>query len=426
MDSNYIEQAVLATLIQNPECYHEHSNKLCKQAFYNASHQLIFEAIVDRILEDDCDLVTVTQYLRNKNYIPSRMETSMVAEIGSMTIGYNNLGNYIEHLDRQTNRSKLCDLHSKISDMLSQDSEPSDIINEIESFSETYYKESDVSDGVAAATESFLNDIQTKDSKEKFFTGFAEVDRVLGGIDRSDLVIVAGVTSMGKTSFVLNAAHNMILSDKAVGIFSLEMTSPQLISRMCASDAKVELNKIRYKDFSERELGRLKESAKKITDSKLYIDSKASSLSQVAAKINKWVKVNKVEIVVIDYLQLVRGSKSGSREQEVASVVRHLKNIAKQHNIAIIALSQLSRKVDAREGNKTPQLGDLRESGEIEQAADTVIFLYRPDYYDIDKATEYIHETQVIVAKGRNSGTGKGNVMFIPKLTKFCDEIALS
>ena len=95
MDSNYIEQAVLATLIQNPECYHEHSNKLCKQAFYNASHQLIFEAIVDRILEDDCDLVTVTQYLRNKNYIPSRMETSMVAQIGSMTIGYNNLGNYI-------------------------------------------------------------------------------------------------------------------------------------------------------------------------------------------------------------------------------------------------------------------------------------------------------------------------------------------
>tara|TARA_A100000172_G_scaffold54621_1_gene34766 strand:+ start:1227 stop:2507 length:1281 start_codon:yes stop_codon:yes gene_type:complete len=426
MEDMNMEEVVLATLINYPDLLHKYSGAVSRESFLNHKNQCIFDAIEKRVVSNDCDLMTVHAALSEKNVIPDLLSGAELSEIATLTTTPTLIGSYVEELKKQTARVRLNKLHSNIGKMLVSGEAPDKIIQEVDSFSDNYYKDENHADTVDNVADKFLTQLNSKDTNERLYTGFKNVDAVLGGIEKSDLVIVAGVTSMGKTSFVLNAAQNMLKDKKSVGIFSLEMTSTQLVSRMCASESQVELQKIRYKDVNRIEMEKLTQAASIIKNSSLFIDSTSSSLSQVSAKITKWVKVNQVDIVVIDYLQLVRGFKGGSREQEVATVVRTLKNIAKQHNIAIIALSQLSRKVDAREGNKTPQLGDLRESGEIEQAADTVIFLYRPDYYDIEKCAEYVHETEVIIAKGRNSGTGKGSVMFIPKLTKFCDAITLS
>ncbi len=416
------EKVLLGTLINYAESYYEHADSVNESCFLDARHKSILKCIQSRALEGDLDVVTLTEQAKKQKLTEQCGGVPYIAEVSSTVGNPGVIKSYIDICKKTGSRDKIFQLHNKISNALKDHKDPDDIFGDIAEFSDSYDLTSTNEISVNKAADDFIENLDKPMSTNFIKTGFNKLDEKIGGFERSDLIIVAGVTSMGKTSFVLNIANNMLLQNKGVAVFSLEMNSSQLMTRMIASEAHVELRKIRYKDFNNKEKNDLIDSANKLKTTNLIIDDKSSTLGSIASKIRKIKLKNKIDVVIVDYLQLVKYNKNGaSREQEVAKVVRSLKNIAKQNDIVVLALSQLSRKVDNREGSKIPTLGDLRESGEIEQAADSVVFIYRPDYYEIEKSTEMVQTAEIIVAKGRNSGLCTSECLFVPSITKFCE-----
>lgn len=244
------------------------------------------------------------------------------------------------------------------------------------------------------------------------------------------MIIIAARPGMGKTAFVVSAARNAAVNFKhPVAIFSLEMSAVQLVNRLISAEAELESDKIRKGNLEEYEWAQLHHKINALSDAKIFIDdTPALSILELRAKCRRLKAQHDIDLIIIDYLQLMSGDagarKSGNREQEIASISRALKNIAKELNVPVIALSQLSRAVETRGGNKRPQLSDLRESGSIEQDADQVLFLYRPEYYDISEDEEG-RPTQgtgeVIIAKNRHGSLEDVTLRFIGKYTKFAD-----
>ena len=258
-------------------------------------------------------------------------------------------------------------------------------------------------------------------------SGFTALDRVTSGWQKSDLVIIAARPGMGKTAFVVSALRNASVDfNRPVAIFSLEMASVQLVNRLISAEAELEGEKIKRGNLMEHEWHQLVNKTKKLSTAPLFIDdTPAISILELRAKCRRLKAQHNIELIVIDYLQLMSGdSGSGNREQEIASISRALKGIAKELEVPVIALSQLSRAVETRGGEKRPQLSDLRESGSIEQDADIVMFLYRPEYYKITE-DENGNPTQgmaeVIIAKHRNGSLENVPLKFIGRYTKFSD-----
>ena len=240
-------------------------------------------------------------------------------------------------------------------------------------------------------------------------TGFTELDYKLTGLHPAELILVAARPAMGKTAFVLNIAQYAAFKDNhAVAMFSLEMSKEQLVTRLMASESMVDSQQMRTGDLRDSDWEKLLEGAALIGNSKLIIDDTATTLAEIRSKCRKYKQTYGIELVVIDYLQLMSGSESRrneSRQQEISEISRALKVLARELDVPIIALSQLSRAVEARQDHK-PMLSDLRESGAIEQDADVVMFLYRDEYYNPDSEKKNLAE--VIVAKQRNGATGSG------------------
>ena len=255
-------------------------------------------------------------------------------------------------------------------------------------------------------------------------TGFESVDKFTGGWQETDLVIIGGASSMGKTSLALAFAFNSAFYGKTpTCLFSYEMSSQQLLSRLISSDTGIDNKWIMKGTLDQSELSKIHESVGRIERVPLYVDEcSSSSLKYLLNRIRQYVITKKVKLFMVDYLQLVSNDKKGrSREQEVSEVARALKNIAKELNITIIALSQLNRGVGQRAESR-PTIADLRESGEIEQAADVVVLVYRPEYYGItqdEKGNSTDGLAEIIFAKGRNIGTGVLGLRFQRELTKF-------
>jgi replicative DNA helicase len=260
-------------------------------------------------------------------------------------------------------------------------------------------------------------------------SGFTALDRMTSGWQRSDLIIIAARPGMGKTAFVVSALRNAAVEfNQPVAIFSLEMSSVQLVNRLISAEAELESEKIKKGNLAEYEWQQLIHKTNKLSEAPIYIDdTPALSILELRAKCRRLKAQHDVQLVVIDYLQLMSGDASkggGNREQEIASISRALKGIAKELNIPVIALSQLSRAVETRGGDKRPQLSDLRESGSIEQDADMVMFLYRPEYYGItedDQGMPTQGTGEVIIAKHRNGSLDTVALKFIGKFTKFAD-----
>jgi replicative DNA helicase len=255
-------------------------------------------------------------------------------------------------------------------------------------------------------------------------TGFESIDKFTGGWQETDLVIVGGASSMGKTSLALAFAFNSSFYGKTpTCLFSYEMSSQQLLSRLISSDTGIDNKWIMKGTLDQSELSKIHESVGRIEQVPLYVDEcSSSSLKYLLNRIRQYVITKKVKLFMVDYLQLVSNDKKGrSREQEVSEVARALKNIAKELGVTIIALSQLNRGVGQRAESR-PTIADLRESGEIEQAADVVVLVYRPEYYGItqdDKGNSTEGLAEIIFAKGRNIGTGVLGLKFQRELTKF-------
>jgi len=257
-------------------------------------------------------------------------------------------------------------------------------------------------------------------------SGFTELDRLTSGWQASDLVIIAARPAMGKTAFVLSMARNTAVEHKrAVAFFSLEMSSIQLVNRLIISETELSSDKIKNGKLKDYEWAQLESKIRNLEDAPIYIDdTPALSIFELRAKLRRLVMQHKIELVIIDYLQLMTAGIQASREQEVSSISRSLKAIAKELNVPIIALSQLNRSVEMRAGDKRPQLSDLRESGAIEQDADMVLFIHRPEYFGLTEDTlgnSLIGLAEIIVAKHRNGATGDVRLRFKKEFTRFCD-----
>jgi replicative DNA helicase len=288
----------------------------------------------------------------------------------------------------------------------------------------------DLRSAMQMAIKELENKKDHKDGLTGVPTGFSSLDRMTSGWQRSDLVIVAARPAMGKTAFSLSLLRNAAVDfGRPVAIFSLEMSTLQLVDRLISSEAEIESAKLKTGRMQDWEMEQLNKKVEKMREAKIFIDdTPALSILELRAKARRLKAQSKIELIVIDYLQLMAGdttkNSGGNREQEIASISRALKQLAKELDVPIIALSQLSRAVETRGGDKKPQLSDLRESGAIEQDADMVIFLYRPEYYGITEDAEG-RPTQgmgeIIIAKHRNGSLGSVNLKFIGKFTKFAD-----
>ena len=252
-------------------------------------------------------------------------------------------------------------------------------------------------------------------------TGFADLDLRTSGLHNSDLLIVAARPAMGKSAFAINIATNVALQGTGVAIFNLEMSKDQVGNRILCSEAMVDSNKIRTGQVEDDDWTKLASTLGRLSEAPIYIDDTAGiSIMEIRAKCRKLKMEKDIGLVIIDYLQLIQGTgkKNASREQEISEISRSLKILAKELNIPVIALSQLSRSVEKRD-DKRPMLSDLRESGAIEQDADIVIFLYRDDYYNEDSEKKNVSE--VIIAKQRGGSTGTVDLAWLPSYTKFAN-----
>lgn len=252
-------------------------------------------------------------------------------------------------------------------------------------------------------------------------TGFIDLDYKTAGFQPSDLILVAARPSMGKTAFVLNVAQHMAFKEHVtVAIFSLEMSKEQLVNRLLSLESRVDSQSIRTGNLSDEDWAKLIEGAGVIGNSNLIIDDTAGiSITELRSKCRKFKLEHNLGIIIIDYLQLMTGSKrSESRQQEISEISRSLKEVARELNVPVVALSQLSRAVEQRPEHR-PMLSDLRESGAIEQDADVVMFLYRDDYYNKDTAKPNVAE--VIIGKQRNGSLGTIELAWLPQYTKFAN-----
>ena len=270
-------------------------------------------------------------------------------------------------------------------------------------------------------------------------SGFIDLDKLTGGWQRSDLIIVAARPGMGKTAFVLSMARNIAIeAKKAVAFFSLEMTADQLVARLIASEAELSASALRRGQLQNFEWEQLNSRISKLVTAPIYIDDTPSlSIFELRAKCRRLKAQYDIDMVIVDYIQLMTGGGNtkggmGNREQEISAISRSLKSLAKELNIPVIALSQLNRSVETRstaQGSKKPQLSDLRESGAIEQDADLVMFIYRPEYYKImedEEGNSTEGKAQIIIAKHRNGATDEVWLQFISRFARFQDVAGLS
>jgi replicative DNA helicase len=253
-------------------------------------------------------------------------------------------------------------------------------------------------------------------------TGFTDLDKMLGGLQNSDLIIVAARPSVGKTAFALNVAQNVaVRSKEPVAIFSLEMSAPQLVQRMICAEGNMDANVMRFGDLKESDWSKLANAAGVLGATNLLIDDTPGiTVHEIRAKCRRLKKQQGLGLIVIDYLQLIastgRGRGAENRQQEVSEISRMLKHLARELDVPVIALSQLSRNVEQRQ-DKRPMMSDLRESGAIEQDADIVAFLYRDDYYNAE--TEKKNIIEIIIAKQRNGPVGTVELVFLKNYNKF-------
>jgi replicative DNA helicase len=263
-------------------------------------------------------------------------------------------------------------------------------------------------------------------------TGFTQLDQLTSGFQSGQMIVVAARPAMGKTAFVLSMARNVAIdSQKPVAVFSLEMDAVELVNRLISSEAEIESGKIKKGLLSDDEFKMIYDRTGKLSKAPIFIDdTPALSVFELRAKCRRLKAKHDIQMVIIDYLQLMHAGseKGGNREQEISAISRSIKSMAKELGIPFVALSQLSRAVETRGGDKRPQLSDLRESGAIEQDADMVMFLYRPEYYGLDQ-DEAGNSTkglaQVIVAKHRGGGLETINLKFMSSFTKFVNFVSM-
>ena len=424
--TNYdIAQTLLGKLIVEPKLIGKYQQLLHKDLFECDMHQSVYHALIN-LHENNrtIDLLSVSKLIKGENIV---LELSQMTDKAfDFTEAFTCIGVLTEDFQKRV----LFGIVHEVNNQLSNHEELELIVGKLSSeMSKLQIGQPEQLGNIQKQIKDFLQDVETRINTEGLLgisSGFKDIDRFTGGWQETDLIIVGGASSMGKTSFALALAYNAaLLTNTPTVIFSYEMSALQLIRRLASMESEISNKYITNGALNQDELKKIHESIGKIENIPINIDEGSlTSLSYLVHRIKEYVKTKKVKLVMVDYLQLVSSkNKAGSREQEVSKVARTLKNLAKELNITVIALSQLNRGVGMRNNSK-PTLADLRESGEIEQAADIVMLIYRPEYYGIefnDDGKESKGTANIIFAKGRNIGVGEVTLRFKSEITKFID-----
>jgi len=432
-----LEEAVLGAVLLDSNALTNVVDILKPEIFYKDAHQRIFAAI-HRLFTDSqpVDILTVTHELRKSGELELVGGAYYLAQLTNRVASSGNVEFHSRIVIEKFLQRELIRISNQIIHESYEDSsDVFDILDKAErdlfAVSETNLRRSFQT--MHSLVKDAVKQIETARTHEGHVTGipsgFSELDKVTAGWQPSDLIILAARPGMGKTAFVLSMARNMAVEFKrAVAVFSLEMASVQLVTRLIASETELAADKLKRGNLENHEWEQLNAKIKNLTDAPLYIDdTPALSIFELRAKCRRLKQRHDIQMIIIDYLQLMSGggdNKNGNREQEISNISRSLKGLAKELNVPIIALSQLSRAVETRGGNKRPQLSDLRESGAIEQDADMVCFIYRAEYYKImedenGNSTEGMGE--IIIAKHRNGALKDIPLRFIDRFAKFCD-----
>lgn len=431
-----LEQAVLGALLLEREALTEVIEILKTETFDKEAHQYIFEAIRQLFERSEpVDLLTVPSQLRANGHLEKAGGAYYISQLTLITNSAANIVYHARLLQELAIKRSLIGIANET--LRNAYDETSDVFDLLNTMSQSIFEVSELNirrnyERLDNLISKAINELQTvrnqKDGLTGVPTGFASLDRVTSGWQRSDLVIVAARPGMGKTAFVLSIARNAAIDFKRpIALFSLEMSAVQLTKRLISSEAELESGKLKTGKMTEMEWNRMFDRLHSLSEAPIFIDdTPALSVLELRAKCRRLKARNDIQLVVIDYLQLMSADMKtkGNREQEIAYISRSLKQLAKELDVPVIALSQLSRAVETRGGTKRPQLSDLRESGSIEQDADMVIFLYRPEYYELTEdengePTKNVGE--VIIAKHRNGSLENVRLKFINEFTKFTE-----
>jgi replicative DNA helicase len=435
------EQMVLGAILIENDSLNKVIETLSADDFYKDTHRRIFSVMLDMFETGDAiDLVTLSDAIRGKTGLESVGGASYLATLVSLVPTAANI-KYHARIVRE--KSVLRKLIHSATDIITQSYEDSRTVVNIDELLDRAEKsifeiaQGKIKDSFVSMKNivghSFTIVEQLYEKKEMvtgLATGFLDLDERTSGFQQSDLIIVAGRPSMGKTAFCLNiAAHAAIEKGKSVAIFSLEMSKEQLVLRMLGSESRVDAHKLRTGHLSERDWKPLSNAAGRLAEAPIFIDDTAAiSVLETRAKARRLKADQGLDLVIVDYLQLMRGrGDEGSREQEISNISRSLKALAKELQVPVIALSQLNRAVETRPGKeKRPMLADLRESGAIEQDADVILFIYRDEVYnkcecpyDGECLCGQRGKAEVIIGKQRNGPIGKVDLTFVNRYTRF-------
>ena len=424
------EQSVIGAMLMDKEAIMAASEIITGEDFYQKQYGILFTNMVELFNEGKAvDLVTLQNRLR-ENGVPEEVSNmGFVRELLSGTMTSANVKYYAEIVYEKSVLRKLIKTNEQIAnDCYVGADKLENILEETEKKIFDIVQRRNTGEFVPI-NKIVQNSIMRVSAASKLKgnvtgipTGFIDLDYRTSGMQKSDLVLVAARPSMGKTAFVLNMAQYMAFEcNKTVAIFSLEMSSEQLVNRLLAMEARVDAQKLRNGNLEDNDWESLLESAGTVARSHLIIDDRASSLAEIRSKCRKFKLEHNLDIVIIDYLQLMSSGSSrssDSRQQEISDISRGLKRMARELDVPVVALSQLSRAVEQRPDHR-PMLSDLRESGAIEQDADVVMFLYRDEYYN--KESELKGTAEVIIAKQRNGPIGTVTLAWLPQFTKFAN-----
>lgn len=425
------EQAVLGAMLISKEAIAETAQILSPTDFYREAHRIVYETMLELSNKNQAvDNLTVIERLNKSGLLEKVGGIAFVTALANTVPTAANVIFYAKIVREKSLMRRLINTATAIATMGYEDSEDADtIMDKAEKMILEIASNRKTSDftpikQIVIDTFSKIEGLyESKGGLTGLSTGFKDLDKITTGLQPSDLILVAARPSMGKTAFTLNiASHVAIKENKPVAFFSLEMSKEQLMQRMLCAEGLVESQRLRVGDLDEQDWHKLIAAADKFSKAPLYIDDTPGiTIMELRSKSRRLQQEKGLSLILIDYLQLMQGRSSKSsdnRQQEISEISRSLKSLARELNVPVIALSQLSRSVESRQIKK-PMLSDLRESGSLEQDADIVIFLYREDYYNTE--TENKNITDVIIAKHRNGPVDSIQLFFHKQFTKFAD-----
>jgi replicative DNA helicase len=422
------EESVLGAVLLSADAANIALERLKAEDFYRPSHQQVFEAV--QVLFDGnepIDAVTVSEALRREGTLERVGGVGFLTRLMDTVPTTSNVDYYAGIVEEHALRRRLMKVGGTIGGIATEMSEPiSDVLDRAEQ--EVFQvAERRVGEGLASIDPLLGPAIERAEELQRLGseitgapTGFRDLDRKLAGLHPTNLIVIAARPGMGKSSLALNIAQNVAQTGAPVAIFSLEMSREEIVSRMLCSTGRIDSQRLRTGRLSEADFTKLSNAASVLYKKPIYVDeSPGLTVTEIRAKARRLRRRPGLGLVVVDYLQLMHGTGGENRQQEIALISRSLKNLARELQVPIIALSQLNRSLESRE-DKRPRLGDLRESGAIEQDADVVLFIYRDETYNPDKV-ESKGVAEVVIAKHRQGAVGKVMMTFLPEFTLFSD-----